>query len=76
MKFADGQELVDVAVDELVRMLERSVIVKKDGQEYFIGKGAIDNLDDVEDAFKRKTVCDVTVPKWLAKQNEWPEGDD
>jgi hypothetical protein len=75
-KYANGQDIVDVSIDKIVRVLDASVIVEKDGEERFIGKKAIDNLEEVEEAFERKTLCDLQVPKWLAKQNGWPEGDD
>jgi len=72
-----GNELVDVEVDRVVRLLERSIVVEKDGEQYVVGHGAIDNLDAILEAFEaKKEAPDLTVPRWLAKRNDWPEAVD
>jgi hypothetical protein len=71
-----GNELVDVEIDRVVRLLERSIVVEKDGEEYVVGHEPIDNLDDILEAFRaKKEVPDLTVPRWLARKNDWPEAE-
>jgi hypothetical protein len=74
--FDQGNDLVDVEIDKVIRVLDRAIVVEKDGEEFVVGKSPIDNIDDVLEAFEAKeTVSALVVPKWLARKNEWPEGE-
>jgi hypothetical protein len=74
--FDQGHDLVDVDIDKVVRVLDRAIVIEKDGEEFVVGKSPIDNIDDVLEAFEAKeAVSTLVVPKWLARENEWPEGE-
>ena len=77
MKDATGDDFVDVEIERIVKVLDRSVVVEKDGEEAVVGNNPIDNLDELLDAFREGKPCTtLTVPRWLARSNGWPEAED
>jgi hypothetical protein len=52
--------------------------IEKDfGEEVVVGNNPIDNLDDILAAFEAKRSCTtLTVPRWPARSNSWPEAEE
>lgn len=77
MKDATGEDLVEVEIERVVKVLDRSIVVEKDGEEAVVGNNPIDNLDELLEAFEAKKPCTtLTVPRWLARSNGWPEAEE
>ena len=77
----DGDEWVTLDVDRFIRKSELSILLEIEGDEYWVAKSQIDNLDDILKHMAHPTsdsakVDEVEVPKWLAVDNGWIEEDD
>ena len=79
---SDANESVEVSIDRIILETDKSFLVDKEGDEKFIAKSQIENLDEIEEAWEgrsKKGPLDdppaIFVPRWLARENEWPEGD-
>jgi len=69
---AEMDDLVEVEIDKVVGETNYAYLVRKEGVDSYVGKQQIDNADELKDS---KGPTTVLVPRWLARANEWPEGD-
>ena len=77
MSWESRQDPVDVEIDRVIDIRERSTVVQKDGDRFVVGNSVIDNLQELEvERDNKKESKLLRVPRWLARENEWPEGDD
>ena len=81
MKFSyeEKQETVSVEIDRLVRVLDRSFIILKDGEETPVARSQTENedelLEDADRPLDEREVESIEVPRWLALDNGWAEGE-
>lgn len=76
----EGDELVDVAFDNLLRQTEKAFLVDVEGEEAWVAKVQVDNADELEakleqPAHKQDGPNTIKVPKWLAVSNGWIDDD-
>jgi hypothetical protein len=74
----ENNATVEVEFEKILHHTPGAVLFLIEGAETWIGKGPIENLDDIEEKIKDPDVDvdRVEVPKWLAVDNGWDEWDD
>ena len=74
----DWNDIVDIEFDEVVKDSGKAILFKIEDAEVWVGYGAIENLDEVQEKLKDPDLelKEVQVPKWLAVENGWAEWDD
>ncbi len=78
--YEEKQEIVSVEFDRLLRVLDASFLILKEGEEYFVGRSVTENedelLEDADRPLDEREVDTIEVPRWLALDNMWAEGED
>lgn len=79
---ADRFELVDVEVEAVLRETDKAFLLKVEGDEVWVGKSKISNLDEFDEYWARPVtrtgrgpVPTLTVQRWLALENGWIDDD-
>lgn len=75
MGWKDRSIPVFIDVDQFVRQTPNAVLLKIEGDEYWVGKSQIENIDEVEEDLElpptERKLDSITVPAWLAIDNGW-----
>lgn len=75
---SDRDEFVDITYDQLVCQTDQAFKVVVDGEEVWVGKSKVHNVDALEAELakppqKRTESGTIAVPRWLAEANGWEE---